>query len=221
MNRQLSVISFFHVRFTLFVRQYRLWRKCPVWFLPPVRCPAVYACGMPQGAVLSASRSVPHVPHRRRSAVRTSGCCEVPPASFRLNPFLLTGCFTADRHTHRQSHVLEADARGLRRASRQASVLLVIIYRRIVICRFFPELQRNIHIFHQFQFFRQRTPFRKQLVQFLGGNCFRVLFFLRCKSICFTYRFFVFNFFGCLWRGVAKGKCAFAINSRSRPPPSG
>ena len=43
MNRQLSVISFFHVRFTLFVRQYRLWRKCPVWFLPPVRCPAVYA----------------------------------------------------------------------------------------------------------------------------------------------------------------------------------
>ena len=31
-----------------------------------------------------------------------------------LNPFPLSGCFTADRHTHRQSHVLEADARGLR-----------------------------------------------------------------------------------------------------------
>ena len=79
----ISVISFFHVRFTLFVRQYRLWRKCPVWFLPPVRCPAVYACGMPQGAVLSASRSVPHVPHRRRAAA-SPGTGPRPPQSAAL-----------------------------------------------------------------------------------------------------------------------------------------
>ena len=209
MNRQ-AIRNLFPSCTFYFVKQYHLWRKCPVWFLSPLRCPGYSACGMPQDAALSASRYVPHAPHRRRSACRTSACCAVQPCLSGLKPFLFTGRFTVDRHTHRQSHVLEADARGLRRASRQASVLLVIVYPKIVIRRFSPELQRDIHIFHQFKIFWQRTPFGKQLVQFLGRNYFRELFLLRYKNTCFAYRFFVFNFFGRLWRGVAKGKCTFA-----------